>query len=125
MEWRVGEANNDAMKSVKVEYTSDYPDDANIWYTAGSVFGESVNQYQFTNIPGNARLKFRATAYNQVGASLVSLPTDPLLCITPPKRPENNPVNVSLVVVGPSDSTIVWGVGRSMNLSLCFTVTIV
>lgn len=116
LEWRVGEANNDPMKYVTVEYTSDYPDDFGIWYTAGDVLGESVNKFQFGSsltpitLPGNARIKFRATAVNQVGPSTLSPETDPALCITPAKRPSNNPVNVSLVVVGPADSDIVWGV---------------
>ena len=110
LQWRVGESNNDFMRFVTVEYKSEYPDDVNTWYVAGSVDGESVNQYQFKNIPGNARLMFRATAYNQVGASLPSLPTAASLCVTLPKRPENNPVNVSLVVVSASESDIVWGV---------------
>ena len=116
LQWRVGEANNDPMKFVKVEYTSDYPDDANTWYVAGEVMGESVNQFEFGSIltpitlPGNARIKFRATAVNQVGPSKLSRATDPLLCITPPKRPSNNPVNVSLVVLNVGESNIVWGV---------------
>lgn len=104
------------MKYVVVEYTSDFIDDINTWYTAGKVLGESVNQFEFGSsltpitLPGNSRIKFRATAVNQVGPSIVSLATKPMLCITPPKRPSNNPVNVSLVLINAGESDIVWGV---------------
>ncbi len=90
--WIVGEANQDTMKYVEVEYTSEYPDDANTWYVAGKSFGESANQFEFGTtdnplvLPGNAAIKFRATAYNQVGASGPSLTTKFIDCRTPPKR---------------------------------------
>ena len=116
VEWRVGEANNDPMKFVKVEYSSDYPDDTNIWYEAGIVKGESANQFEFGSslnpvvLPGNAAIKFRATAVNQVGASLPSKPSLSSLCVTAPKRPSTNPENLTLVVKNRQDSDIVWSV---------------
>ncbi|XP_065067285.1 fibronectin type III domain-containing protein-like isoform X2 [Rhopilema esculentum] len=114
VEWRVGEANNDPMKFVKVEYSSDYPDDTNIWYEAGIVKGESANQFQFGSslnpvvLPGNAAIKFRATAVNQVGASQPSKPSLSSLCVTASKQPSTNPENLTLVVKNRQDSDIVW-----------------
>ena len=123
VEWRVGESNEDIMKYVAMEFSSTYPDDINTWYKAGIVQGESANQFEFGSrltpmtVPGNAEIRFRVIAVNQVGASTPSAPSPGSLCVTPPKRPSTNPQNVTLVAKSASQADVMWNVSNGHDFS--------